>query len=178
MNKFSLIALPLFFLSTVAYSECIKDSSRCVNTILGPLEQKTLSDSNDGYSHLSLNGKEIYKAKASYIVVGYDGDGIFKGKKYYLTKATLSYTSDDPCYPDKPGAHCGMNAILDLTSGRPIISNGFFSEFGESKITWVSWGKANSIIVIDDELRFKYSNGHVERVTNAKDAMTDNKAQE
>ncbi|RJT17425.1 hypothetical protein [Buttiauxella izardii] len=178
MKKYLPIMLFLFFYSGVSEANCTHRTLRCINTSLGLLEQKTLSESNDGYSHLSLNGKEIYKAKASYIVVGYDEDGIFKDKKYYLTKATVSYTSDDPCYPDKPGAHCGMNAILDLTSGRPIISNGFFSEFGESKITWVSWGKANSIIVIDDELRFKYSNGHVERVTNAKDSMTDNKAKE
>lgn len=148
---------------------------RCISTSLGLLEQKTLSDSNDGYSHLLLNGKEIYKAKASYIVVGYDNDGIFKGKKYYLTKATISYTSDDPCYPDRPSARCGMNAILDLTSGSPIISNEFFSENGESNITWVSWGKDNSIIVIDDELRFKYSNGHVERVNKSNKSANNNK---
>ena len=173
MNKYSLILL--FLYPIVGITDCIPNSLRCMNTALGLLEQKTKHDSGDEYSYLTLNGNEIYKAKTSYMVIDTgDSDGIFKGKEYLITKATISYISDDPCYADKPISHCDMNVILDLTSGNPVLSNEFFSDSGGgSRITWVSWGKANSIIVIDDELRFKYSNGHVERVTKVNDAAGD-----
>ncbi len=173
MNRYLLMIFPFLLHSTIGVAACLPGSLECMNTKLGILEQKTKHDSGDEYSYLTLNGKEIYKAKTSYMVINND-DGVFKGKKYLITKATISYVSPDPCYPDKPVSRCAMNAILDFTSGKPIISNEFFSGYaGGSRITWVSWGKANSIIVIDDELRFKYSNGHVERVTKVNDAAGD-----
>ncbi|WBM71963.1 hypothetical protein OH773_06900 [Buttiauxella sp. WJP83] len=169
--KKHLLTISLFLYTITGFADCNPDASNCINTITGPLEQITKSHSGDDYSYLTLNGKEIYKAKADYMVVGEsDSDGIFKEKKYLMTKATISYTSDDACYSNKVVAHCSMKVILDLTSGKPVISNEFYADYGPSRITWVSWGKANSIIVIDDYLRFKYANGHVEQVTKVKDA--------
>lgn len=168
MNKISLIFIILVTYSTSSIAECNPGSTTCEKTILGPLEQKDRVDAGDGYSHLFLNGREIYKAKTSYMVID-NGDGIFKNKKYLITKATISYVSDNACYSNKVVAHCSMKVVLDLTSGKPVISNEFYADYGPSRITWVSWGKANSIIVIDDYLRFKYANGHVEQVTKVKD---------
>jgi len=155
----------------ISFAECNPSATLCKNTTLGLLNQVEMVNSGDEYSHLFLNGKEIYKAKTSYMIASND-DGLFKNKKYLITKATLSYVSEAPCFPNKQVSRCGVNVVLDLTSGKPVISNSFFSEFGESNITWVSWGKANAIIVIDDELRFKYANGHVERVTKDKNSIS------
>lgn len=176
MNKHLLIIFPFLFYPIIGIADCTSNSLRCMNTTLGLLKQKIRSESDDGYSHLTLNGKEIYKAKDDYIVIDTENaDYIVKEKKYLISKATISYISDDPCYPDKPGSRCAMNVILDLTSGKPLISNWFSSgHAGGSQITWVSWGKANSIIVIDNELRFKYSNGHVEQVTQGQNNAGDN----
>ncbi|WP_330984736.1 MULTISPECIES: hypothetical protein [Enterobacterales] len=170
-----LISLALFFLTSAEAAECSHNSIRCMNTILGTLKQTTGVESKDGYSHLTLNGKEIYKANTSYIVIGND-DGVFNKKKYLITKSILSYTSEEKCIPDTTGGHCAMNLVLDLTSGKPVISNPFFSGWSDSTITWVSWGKANAIIVIDNNLRFKYANGHVEKVTKEKDVAGENDA--
>ncbi|WP_330984738.1 MULTISPECIES: hypothetical protein [Enterobacterales] len=175
MKKNILLVFFLLLAFTVKASECKKSSEECMNTILGPLDKITESEAKDGYSHLLLNGKEIYKANDDYIVIGND-DGVFKNKKYLITKAIISYTSNDRCVPDTTGARCAMNVVLDLTSGKPVISNPFFSGWGDSTITWVSWGKANAIIVIDNNLRFKYANGHVEKVTKEKDAAGENDA--
>ncbi|MEW7311509.1 hypothetical protein AB1E22_02035 [Buttiauxella gaviniae] len=176
MNNKSLSLLLFLVNPTMSFADCHPATSDCINTTLGPLEQRTRYHSDDGYSHLTLNGKEIYKAKDDYIVIDTENaDYIVKEKKYLISKATISYVSDDPCYPDKPGSRCAMNVILDLTSGKPLISNWFSSgHAGGSQITWVSWGKANSIIVIDNELRFKYSNGHVERVNQGQNYAGDN----
>ncbi|BCG10459.1 hypothetical protein [Buttiauxella agrestis] len=171
MNKYSLIIAMSFLYPMTSLAECNPIATLCKNTTLGLLNQVEMVNSGDESSHLLLNGKEIYKAKTSYMVVSND-EGIFKNKKYLITKATISYVSKDPCFPEKPASRCGINMVLDLTSGKPVISNAFFSENGESQITWVSWGKANSIIVIDDELRFKYANGHVERITKDKNSST------
>lgn len=174
MNKNTSINLLILFLiiPAIGLADCPReDNSRCVNTILGPLIRIPRSHSGDGYSHLTINNQDIYKAKTSYFVMA-EYDIIQKDKKYFVNKGVISYTSDDPCFPEKPASRCGINVVLDLTSGKPVISNTFFSENGESQITWVSWGKANSIIVIDDELRFKYANGHVERITKDKNSST------
>ncbi len=145
------MAIFLFTLYSAEATECKTTAIQCVNTILGPLDQTIEIESKDGYSHLTLNGKEIYKANAAYIVIGND-DGIRKKNTYFITKATLSYTSKEKCIPDTTGGHCAMNLVLDLTSGKPVISNPFFSGWSDSTITWVSWGKANAIIVIDNNL--------------------------
>ncbi len=174
MNKYIFIMSPLLFFATTGIAACIPDSSQCMNTTLGLLEQKTNYDSGDGYSYLTLNCKEIYKEKADYMVVSMEhADYLLKGKEYLISRTTISYVSEDPCFPDKPGAPCSINVILDLTSGKPVLSNKFFSETIPSLIAWVSWGKANAIIVTDDGLKFKYSNGHVERVTKVNDAAGD-----
>lgn len=172
MNKYSLIIAMSFLYPMTSLAECNPIATLCKNTTLGLLNQVEMVNSGDESSHLLLNGKEIYKAKTSYMVVSND-EGIFKNKKYLITKATISYVSENPCFPEKPASRCGINVVLDLTSRKPVISNNFFSENGESQITWVSWGKANSIIVIDDELRFKYANGHIERITKDKNPSTD-----
>ncbi|WP_330986308.1 MULTISPECIES: hypothetical protein [Enterobacterales] len=160
---------------TAKASECKVSPDDCKKTILGPLEQIIKVDAKDGFSHLLLNGQEIYKVSDDYIVIDND-DGIFKNKMYLITKAIISYTTEEKCVPDTTGGHCAMNVVLDLTSGKPVISNPFFSGWSDSTITWVSWGKANAIIVIDNNLRFKYANGHVEKVTKEKDAAGENDA--
>lgn len=156
-------------------SECNIRSTDCQNTILGPLEQITAVESKDGYSHLLLAKKEIFRSKSDYMVVDND-DGIFKNKKYLITKATLSYISADKCEPDTTGGHCAINLVLDFTSGKPVISNPFFSGWSDSTITWVSWGKTNAIISIDNYLRFKYENGHVEQISKEKNLTAGDKA--
>ncbi|WBM71964.1 hypothetical protein OH773_06905 [Buttiauxella sp. WJP83] len=171
MNRFLLIIIASLTYSTVSIAACNSKYQTCEKTTLGLIELKDREDSGDDYSHILLNGREIYKAKADYMVIDTGGsDGVFKNKKYLITKATISYVSDDACYSNKIVGHCSMNVVLDLTSGKPVISNEFYADYGPSHITWVSWGKANSIIVIDDYLRFKYANGHVEQVTKVKDA--------
>ncbi|MEW7311508.1 hypothetical protein AB1E22_02030 [Buttiauxella gaviniae] len=172
MNKKILSTLLFLALPAISFSDCRLANSDCEITTLGIIELTSKVNSGDGYSHITLNGKDIYKAKTSYMVLNTsNADYSLKEKKYLITKAIISYVSDAPCNPDKSTSYCSMNVILDLTSGKPVFSNEFFSESGGgSQITWVSWGKANSIIVIDNELRFKYSNGHIERVTKVKDA--------
>ena len=175
MNNKTLSTLLFLVIPIMSFADCRSATSDCDSTTLGIIELVSRVNSGDGYSHMTLNGKDIYKAKTSYMVLDTsNANYISQGKKRLITKATISYVSDDPCYADKPISHCDMNVILDLTSGNPVLSNEFFSDSGGgSRITWVSWGKANSIIVIDDELRFKYSNGHVERVTKVNDAAGD-----
>lgn len=167
--KKHLLTISLFLYTITGFADCNPDALSCINTTQGALEQVTRSHSGDGYSHLMLNGKEIYKSKDSYL--GMDNYNVVqKGKKHVIDKIIISFSSNDPCYPDKPSAPCDKNVVLDLTKEKPIISNEFFAYYGPSQITWVSWGRANSIIVIDDYLRFKYANGHVEQVTKVKDA--------
>lgn len=176
MNKKILSMLLFLALPAISFSDCRLANSDCEITTLGIIELTSKVNSGDGYSHITLNGKDIYKAKTSYMVLNTsNADYSLKEKKYLISKATISYVSDDPCYPDKPGSRCAINVILDLTSGKPLISNWFSSgHAGGSQITWVSWGKANSIIVIDNELRFKYSNGNVERVNQGQNYAGDN----
>ena len=156
---FALLVFPI-----ICAADCTLKANSCYPTRLGFLEQQPRSESNDDYSHLTLNGVEIYKARTSLITFFYDDVGIFKNNKYLVTKTIFTYTSDDPCsIKDYPG-YCSVSVFLDFSGDKPVISNGFISDSGNSFIDWVSWGKANAIIVFEDESKFKYMNGHVERV--------------
>lgn len=156
----------LFLLATPAVSmaNCITESF-CHHTKFGVLDQITQATSGDGYSHLMLNGVEIYKAKASYINFIDDDVGFFKKNKYIMTKTVITYTSDEPC-KGKYYDYCSISLVLDFSGDSPVISNGFTPDSDNSVIDWVSWGKGNAIIFFEDLSKFKYSNGHVERVTN------------
>ncbi|MFC3188831.1 hypothetical protein ACFOJF_01545 [Pseudocitrobacter faecalis] len=81
-----------------------------------------------------------------------------------MTKTVITFTSLDSC-AGKDYNYCSVSLVLDFSGDKPVISNGFTPDSGNSVIDWVSWGKANSIIMFEDLSRFKYANGHVERVT-------------
>ncbi|WP_330984734.1 MULTISPECIES: hypothetical protein [Enterobacterales] len=175
MKKHLTIALLIFFFSSADAEECSHNSLRCMSTILGPLRQTTKSEAKDGFSHFTLDKKEIYKAKTDYMVIN-DYDTTLRNEKYLMTKAVISYTSHIPCNQFNPIFYCNISIIIDLTNSKPIVSNTFTSETGDSHIDWVSWGKSNSIIVFKDESKFKYADGHVEKVTKEKDAADENDA--
>lgn len=163
----SVLFLPI---PSTIYAECGNDNYHCYNTIIGALAVDSLSTSRDKYSRLTLSGKEIYKAMADYLVID-NFSSILKGKKRLVTKATISYASNIPCAQYTPAFYCRKSVVVDLTTGKSVISNSFSSESGGSIIKWISWGKANSIIVFEDGSKFKYSSGHVERVTQKNKAV-------
>lgn len=156
----------LFFLATpvISLANCITESF-CHHTKFGVLDQITQATSGDDYSHLVLDGVEIYKAKSSYINFIDDDAGFFKNNKYIMTKTVITFTSSEPC-KGKYYDYCSISLVLDFSGDSPVISNGFTPDSDNSVIDWVSWGEGNAIIVFEDLSKFKYSNGHVERVTN------------
>ncbi|RBP10071.1 hypothetical protein [Pseudocitrobacter faecalis] len=163
MNLNFVILLSLLVTPTISLADCDSEIY-CYHTKFGVLEQISRDTSGDDYSHLRLNGVEIYKAKASYINFIYDDTGFFKKNKYIMTKTVITFTSLDSC-AGKDYNYCSVSLVLDFSGDKPVISNGFTPDSGNSVIDWVSWGKANSIIMFEDLSRFKYANGHVERVT-------------
>jgi len=151
---------------------CDRYSFPCKKTPLGIL----LLESNNisgGYSQITLNGVSIYKQKnadmLSYMDFFGDFELIERNEKYFVSKILISYSKKGACIADEGEVfNCNANMIIDLTGEKPIISNEFFSDTGDSYLSWVSWGKLNSVIVFEDDFKFKYSKGHVERVKNEK----------
>ncbi|HBC2003419.1 TPA: hypothetical protein M5M69_005036 [Citrobacter freundii] len=89
----------------------------------------------------------------------------FKNNKYFTTKTIITYTLNERCLDRiEYQGFCSISVVLDFSGDKPVISNGFIPDSGNSVIDWVSWGKANAIIVFEDESKFKYMNGRVERV--------------
>jgi len=146
---------------------CGSNSSFCYYTKLGVLDQITRHASNSDYSYLTLNGVKIYNAKTDYM--SFDSQsGYFKNKKHIITKAVITFTLNEPCTYREYYGHCSVSVVLDFSGDKPVISNGFTPDSGNSVIDWVSWGKANAIIVFQDESKFKYEKGHVEHVLSGK----------
>lgn len=164
MSKIARYFFILLTFPTICIADCTRESSSCYPTRLGFLEQQSRAESSDDYSHLTLNGVEIYKTKTSYMVFTSDDDGFFKNKKYFTTKTIFSFIPDEPCRHKEYYGYCHVSVVLDFSGDKPVFSNEFISDSGNSVIDWVSWGKANAIIVFEDESKFKYMNGHVERV--------------
>ncbi|EPS4688474.1 TPA: hypothetical protein LC381_004826 [Salmonella enterica subsp. enterica serovar Wyldegreen] len=165
MNKSFNIFFALLITPTVSMADCNTDSSFCYHTKLGILDQITRSKSGDDYSYLTLNGVNIYKAKTDYMSFIDDDMGFFKNNKYFTTKTVITYTLNERCLDKiEYQGFCSISVVLDFSGDKPIISNGFIPNSGNSVIDWVSWGKANAIIVFEDGSKFKYMNGHVERV--------------
>ena len=159
MTKYFAPILSLLIFSSTSMADCNSNLSYCYHTKFG-----------DGYSYLTLNGANIYKAKTDYMSF-MDDDmldddmGFFKNNKYFTTKTVITYTLNERCLDriDYQG-FCSISVVLDFSGDKPVISNGFTPDSGNSVIDWVSWGKANAIIVFEDESKFKYMNGRVERV--------------
>jgi len=162
----------LFLLTPFAMAEndhCNVDTSNCSKTPLGELILRPSYHLKSEYSHIILNDVSIYKAKTSYMTFYWDDELIKKNGKYLVTKAMISYSKDGACITDNDEIfNCEANILIDLTGDNPIISNEFYSETGDSYPSWISWGKLNSVIVFEDDSKFKYSKGHVERVKNEK----------
>ena len=149
-------------------ADCSDEDHYCRRTNLGVLRHQTKAMSGDGYSHITLDDVEIYKSKSSYITFLYDDLGYMKNGKYFITKTVISSVPWTPCHHLEFRGHCIVNAVLDFSGDKLIISNDFISDTGQDNVDWVSWGKANSIIVFTDGSKFKYANGRVERVIDKK----------
>ncbi|CAD5351273.1 TPA: hypothetical protein MNC29_003666 [Citrobacter freundii] len=170
MTKYFAPILSLLIFSSTSMADCNSNSLFCYYTKFGILDQITRSTSGDDYSYLTLNGVNIYKAKTDYMSFMdddmLDDDMVFfKNNKYFTTKTVITYTLNERCLDriDYQG-FCSISVVLDFSGDKPVISNGFTPDSGNSVIDWVSWGKANAIIVFEDESKFKYMNGHVERI--------------
>lgn len=170
MIKRPTLILSLLTLPAISIADCNPDSSFCYYTKFGILDQITKSTSGDGYSYLTLNGVNIYKAKTNYISF-MDDDminnhmGFFKNNKYFTTKTVITYTLNERCLDKlEYKGFCSISVVLDFSGDKPVISNNFIPDSGNSVIDWVSWGKENAIIVFEDESKFKYMNGLVERI--------------
>jgi len=168
MNKFANYFVIFLTLPAVCLAHCTREANSCYPTRLGFLEQQSRATSSDGYSHLYLNGEEIYKSKTDLMTFTYEDSGIFKNKEYLTTKTIFSFIPDEPCRHKEYYGYCSVSVVLDFSGDKPVISNGFTPDSGNSVIDWVSWGKANAIIVFQDESKFKYEKGRVERVINEK----------
>ncbi|EIZ4351318.1 hypothetical protein ABG138_004419 [Salmonella bongori] len=164
MSKIAKYFFILLTFPTICLADCIREANSCYSTRLGLLERLSGAETSDGYSRLTLNGVEIYKKKADLITFTSDDDGFFKNKKYLTTKTIFSFTPDEPCRHKEYYGYCRVSVVLDFSGDKPIFSNEFISDSGSSVIDWISWGKANAIIVFEDGSKFKYMNGHVERV--------------
>jgi hypothetical protein len=91
--------------------------------------------------------------------------GFFKNNKYFTTKTVITYTLNERCLDKlEYKGFCSISVVLDFSGDKPVISNSFIPDSGNSVIDWVSWEKANAIIVFEDESKFKYMNGLVERI--------------
>ncbi|EBL5546219.1 hypothetical protein [Salmonella enterica] len=164
MSKIARYFFILLTFPTICLADCIREANSCSSTRLGLLEQQSGAESSDGYSHLTLNGVEMYKTKTDLLAFNFDDDGVFKNKKYFTTKTIFTFIPAEPCRHKEYYGYCRVSVVLDFSGDKPVISNEFISDSGSSVIDWVSWGKANAIIVFEDGSKFKYMNGHVERV--------------
>ena len=168
MSSFTNYIFTLLILPSMCIADCNLTANVCYPTRPGFLEQQSRAESRDSYSHLTLNGVEIYKSKTNLMTFIYEDAGIFKDEKYLTTKTIFSFIPDEPCRHKEYYGYCSVSVVLDFSGDKPVISNGFTPDSGNSVIDWVSWGKANAIIVFQDESKFKYEKGRVERVSNAK----------
>ena len=166
MNRIAILIFTFIIFPATSIASCNLAADSSYPTRLGCLEQQSETESNDGYAHLTLNGVEIYKAKTDLMTFIYDDYGVFNNKKYLVTKTIFTFTSFEPCIDRKYAGFCSVSVVLDFSGDKPVISNGFTPDSGNSVIDWVSWGKANAIIVFQDESKFKYEKGRVERVLN------------
>ncbi|EDX3117334.1 hypothetical protein B6O77_004544 [Salmonella enterica subsp. enterica serovar Mississippi] len=168
MSKITNYVFMLLIFPAMCIADCTREAGSCYPTRLGFLEQQSRAESSDGYSHLTLNGVEIYRAKTDLMTFIYEDEVIFKSKDYLTTKTIFSFIPDEPCRHKEYYGYCSVSAVLDFSGDKPVISNGFTPDSGNSVIDWVSWGKANAIIVFQDESKFKYEKGRVERVLSEK----------
>ncbi|WP_146000745.1 hypothetical protein, partial [Chimaeribacter coloradensis] len=158
MRKNYLISFILLFHASFALGECNKESYYCIDTVLGDLRLLSRNDSGDKYSYIYLNKKLIYKDRADYfspVPLGFD---INESEKK-VNKIIIGYYSPFGCLKGIDDYKCHANIMIDLTKSKPIVSNIFSPPIEDSHLSWVSWGEKNSIIVFDDDSRFKYENG-------------------
>lgn len=164
MTKISKSLFILLITPILCIADCEIEANQCYLTKLGFLEQQSKAISDDDYSHLTLNSFEIYKAKTDYMSFTNDDTGIFLDKKFFLTKTIITYTSNVPCHHKEYYGFCSYSVVLDFSGAKPILSNSFIPDSGNSVIHWISWGKKNAIIAFEDGSKFKYENGRVERL--------------
>lgn len=158
ITLFAILTFPIF-----CEAGCKHEENSCLLTNLGLLELQQ-STSGDEYSYLILNGREIFKTKTAYMVFNDDSMGYFKNKDYVTIKFIISYVSLEPCKNKEYYGYCNKSVVIDFSGNKPVLSNSFISDSGNSVIDWVSWGKKNAIILFEDGSKFKYENNHVERI--------------
>ncbi|ECY7447310.1 hypothetical protein ABG419_004520, partial [Salmonella enterica subsp. enterica] len=86
MSKTAKYFFMLLIFPTICFADCAREVTSCYLTKLGLLEQRSKEEARDGYSHLILNGVEIYKTKTPFMAFISDDEGVFKNKKYITTK--------------------------------------------------------------------------------------------
>jgi len=153
----------LFITPCFAYELCDPDDYSCYNTSLGKVRDLSASESNDGHSYLYLDKKIIYKAKTDYITRD-PTEFFFDEKAKKTNKMIFYYYSRSRCTQGVDDYKCHVYLFVDMTKKEPIVSNEFSPPVEDSHVSWVSWGEKNSIIVFDDDSRFKYENGKVEMI--------------
>src|SRR5690606_474612 len=123
----------------ICIADCNREADSCYPTRLGFLEQQSKAESGDDYSHLTLDGVEIYKAKTPYFSFLFDDAGVLKDNKYLVTKTIFSFISNETCKQREYVGYCRVSLVLDFSGDKPVISNGFTPDSGNSVIDWVSW---------------------------------------
>ncbi|EBB0697996.1 hypothetical protein CHL39_23005, partial [Salmonella enterica] len=134
MSKTAKYFFMLLIFPTICFADCAREVTSCYLTKLGLLEQRSKEEARDGYSHLTLNGVEIYKTKTPFMAFISDDEGVFKNKKYITTKTIFSFIPAEPCRHKEYYGYCRVSVVLDFSGDKPVISNEFISDSGSSVI--------------------------------------------
>ncbi|ECH6937048.1 TPA: hypothetical protein P5L69_004486, partial [Salmonella enterica subsp. enterica serovar Concord] len=132
MSKTAKYFFMLLIFPTICFADCAREVTSCYLTKLGLLEQRSKEEARDGYSHLALNGVEIYKTKTPFMAFISDDEGVFKNKKYITTKTIFSFIPAEPCRHKEYYGYCRVSVVLDFSGDKPVISNEFISDSGSS----------------------------------------------
>lgn len=154
---FFILSISMF---TYAYDTCDFDDYYCTNTTLGKMDKIKSSKSKDGYSHIFLNGKELFKAKTRFFSDVPNGWTLDFNNK--VSKTIVFFDRDEPIKTEDGQYKRRAYVLLDFSSNSgAVISKEFFPGTDFADIKWVSWGKESSVIIFNDGSKFKYSNGSV-----------------
>ncbi|HFZ8993321.1 TPA: hypothetical protein ACIPUI_000378 [Citrobacter freundii] len=140
--------IPLF--SFAKENTCSPDNSDCENSVKGKLEIRYDEHTDKNHSFIYLNNRPFVKVETDSMMF-YNGIANIPDmdkKSYRVKKIMVTYRDNDPCFCDK-------YFIVDLTGIKPTFSNAIE---GPSDLTWISWGKKNSVISFNGAL-FQYENG-------------------
>ncbi|HHW9082593.1 TPA: hypothetical protein ACU3A1_004695, partial [Salmonella enterica] len=114
MSKTAKYFFMLLIFPTICFADCAREVTSCYLTKLGLLEQRSKEEARDGYSHLTLNGVEIYKTKTPFMAFISDDEGVFKNKKYITTKTIFSFIPAEPCRHKEYYGYCRVSVVLDF----------------------------------------------------------------